>query len=236
MKKDYYEILGVPKTASQADVKEAYRKLVLKYHPDVNKDPKSEAKMQEVNEAYAVLGDQNKRKQYDSYGPEGFERRFTEEEIFRNFNFEDIMRDFQGNFGFSGFGPFAEYTEPEQTGVNLYLSFDDIDKGMDREFEVQHYKRCSNCNGSGGEPGSKQIKCPTCNGTGQRRVEQNVLGARISMVTTCNVCKGRGKTFEKACSVCKGMGRNLVKEKFRVKAEKSGSDRKDGKKGKFWVF
>lgn len=244
MKRDYYDVLGVRKDASQSDIKEAYRKLVLKYHPDVTKDQKSEAKMQEVNEAYAVLSDPGKRRQYDSFGPEGFGRRFTADDIFRGFNFEDIMHEFQENFGgfggggFTGFGPFGDFQEQEQSGVNLYLSFDDIDRGVDREFEVQRYKRCDNCKGNGGEPGSKQIKCNACNGSGRRQIRQNLFGASISMVSTCNMCKGRGRTFEKICRTCKGSGRVLVKERFRIKAEKGGKgdSGKKAKGGFFGVF
>jgi molecular chaperone DnaJ len=249
MEKDYYKVLGVPKDASQDQVKEAYRKLVLKLHPDVNKDAKAETKMQELNEAYAVLGDAQKRKQYDSYGPEGFQQRYTEDDIFRNFNFEDIIREFQDNMftggGFEGaqFGGDMFGQQQEQTGVNLYLSFDDIERGVQKEFQVQRYKSCSNCRGTGGEPGSKQIKCPTCEGKGRMHIQQNTVFGRINMVTTCNRCRGAGKIFDKLCRVCKGNGKVIVTEKFKVTAENlskpdtgNKGEKPKGKSGFFGLF
>ncbi|MFI5412821.1 MAG: zinc finger domain-containing protein, partial [Candidatus Micrarchaeales archaeon] len=121
-------------------------------------------------------------------------------------------------------------------GVNLYMSFDDIEKGVDKEFEVQRYKTCGNCKGSGGEPGSKQVKCSTCNGSGRMHVQQNTLFGRFDMVSTCNKCGGKGKTFEKACKVCKGNGKVIVKERFRVKAERSGKSGGEEKGRFFGIF
>ncbi len=235
--KDYYRILGVPKGATKEQIKEAYRKLVLKHHPDINKDKDSERKMQEINEAYAVLGDDGKRKQYDAYGPEGFNQRFTEEDIFRGFNFDDIFRQMQ-DMGFSGgpFGGFGPQEQQEQSGVNLYLSFDDIESGFDREFQVEHYKRCDNCSGTGGEPGSKQVKCATCNGKGSVHSQQRTPFGIFSFSSTCNACGGRGKTYEKTCHVCKGSGRVRVKEKFRVKAEKVGKESGRDSARRFGIF
>lgn len=234
--KDYYRILGVPKSATKEQIKEAYRKLVLKHHPDINKDKESERKMQELNEAYAVLGDENKRRQYDAYGPEGFNQRFTEEDIFRGFNFEDIFRNLQ-DMGFGG-GPFSQgfgQEQQEQTGVNLYLSFDEIERGFDKEFQVEHYRRCDNCNGTGGEPGSKQVKCTTCNGKGTMHSQQRTPFGVFSFTSTCNACGGQGKVYEKRCSVCKGNGRVIVKERFKVKAEKIGKESKDNAR-RFGIF
>ena len=242
MAKNYYEVLGISKTSTAEQIKNAYRELAMKYHPDRNKDKNAEEKFKEINEAYAVLSDPEKRKQYDSFGPEGFQKRYTEEDIFRNFNFEDIIREFQdnmftGGMGGSPFGDMFSQEPPEQTGVNLYLSFDDIERGMNKEFEVQRYKNCTNCNGSGGEPGSKQIKCPTCDGKGRVQIQQNTLFGRFNMVSTCSKCKGRGKIFEKSCRVCKGIGKVLVNERFRVKVENESKDKKDTpKRGIFGIF
>ena len=222
------------KNASQDEIKRAYRELAMKYHPDRNKDKDAEAKFKEINEAYAVLGDEQKRKQYDTYGPSGFGQRFSEEDIFKGFNFEDIFKQMQDNvFGFSGMGgQFGDmFNEAEQTGVNINLQFSDMEKGFDRTFEVKHYKTCSNCRGSGGEPGSRQIKCESCNGTGRRRMQQNSILGRFEMITTCNRCSGRGKIFESACKVCRGHGRVIATEKFRIRAESvdsAGKEEKDG--------
>lgn len=245
MAKDYYDVLGVPKTASADQIKKAYRELALKLHPDRNKDKGAVEKFKEVNEAYAVLGDPEKRKQYDSYGPAGFSQKFSEEDIFRGSNVEDMLREMGinlnfgfGGEGFSGGGPFGQQFEPqEQTGVTLNLSFDDINRGLDREFEVQHYKTCSNCKGSGGDPGSKQSKCPTCNGSGRRRIQQNSILGRFEMITTCDRCGGRGKVFEQSCRVCKGNGKMVVTERFRVKVEKEGTETDNRNAGKrFGIF
>lgn len=227
MAKDYYDVLGVPRNATQEQIKKAYRELALKLHPDRNKEKGAESKFKEVNEAYAVLGDEQKRKQYDSFGPEGFGQRFTSDDIFRGSNVEDMLREMgiNINFGGGGFGgPFGEeFAPPEQNVVTLNLAFDDIERGFDREFEVQRYKTCTNCKGNGGEPGSKQTKCSTCNGSGRRRVQQNSFLGRFEMITTCDRCGGRGKVFETFCKMCRGNGRLLVNEKFRVRAEKTGS-------------
>lgn len=232
---DYYSILGVPKNASPDQIKKAYRELALKYHPDRNKSKEAEEKFKEINAAYAVLGDQEKKKEYDAYGPEGFGKRFSQEDIFRGFNFDDIFQDLQGNmysnFGGEGFGGFG--SEPQ--GVNINLSFDDIERGVDREFEVQRYKSCENCRGNGGEPGSKEIKCTACNGTGMRHVRQNTFLGSFEMMVTCDRCRGRKRVFEKTCHVCKGNGRVLVTERFRVKAERSDAASKDNRR-RFGVF
>lgn len=245
MPRDYYDILGAPKNASQDQIKKAYREQVLKHHPDVSKDPKSEAKMRELNEAYAVLGDPDKRRQYDAYGPEQFGRTFSEEDIFRGFNPEDMFRDL---FGFSGFGEeFGDLFSRggggmgggEQSGVNLYLSFDDLEKGVDREFEVQHYKPCPNCRGNGAEPGSKVTTCDKCNGSRQVRTTRRTPFGIMQTITTCDKCRGSGKIYEKLCRVCKGNGRVIATDRFRIKAERAdkegGSTGEPGKR-RFFVF
>jgi molecular chaperone DnaJ len=235
MDKDYYGILGVPKDASSNQIKDAYRKLVMRYHPDRNKEQGTETKMREINEAYAVLGDPEKRRQYDAFGPDQFNQHFSEEDIFRGFNSEDIFRDIFSNFGgMGGFGGmFGQQEEAQQTGVNLYLSFDDLERGVNKEFAVQHYKVCSNCRGSGGEPGSKQTKCAACNGSGRRHMQQNTPFGRLQVMTTCDRCGGRGKSFEHICRECNGNGRVVVTDKYRVRAEKSDKDAGQPKK-KFW--
>ena len=224
MEKDYYGILGVPKDATKDQIKDAYRRLVLKYHPDVNKDPKAQARMQELNEAYAVLNDEQKRAQYDSFGPDQFGQRFSEEDIFRGFNTDDILRNIFGP-GFSQFGDTfsQERRTPSPQGMNIYFPFEDLERGIDKEFEVQHYEACHNCRGSGGEPGTKQLRCPSCNGSGRRRVQQNTIFGRFQMVATCDRCKGRGKTTSTCARTCHGHGQVLVTERFRVRAERAAN-------------
>lgn len=219
---DYYSVLGVPNGATADQIKRAYRDLALKYHPDRNHDKAATEKFKEINEAYAVLGDPEKRKQYDAYGPEGFGQRYTADDIFRGSNFQDIFKDMGINFDFGSFGGgdlFGDqFQQSQQDGVNITLSFKDLENGVDREFEVQHYKVCTNCKGNGGEPGSKQIKCSSCNGTGRRHIQQNTMFGRFEAVTTCSRCRGKGKMHEKICGSCGGNGRMIATERFRVKA------------------
>ena len=189
-----------------------------------------------MNEAYAVLSDPEKRQQYDTYGQAGFNQRFSQEDIFRNFNFEDIFQQFGGMGGGFGFPGFGGMEEQEQTGVNLYLSFDDLERGVEREFEVQHVKRCEHCGGTGGEPGSKQVKCTTCDGHGRRRVQQNTIFGRFDMVTACNRCRGKGKVYDKACKECRGEGKVVVRDRFTIRAGKPGSKPKEDTRRKFGVF
>ncbi|MDE1823949.1 MAG: DnaJ domain-containing protein [Candidatus Micrarchaeota archaeon] len=227
MAKNYYDVLGVPKSATQDQIKHAYRALALKYHPDVNKDKSSVEKFKEINEAYAVLGDEEKRREYDSFGPSGFGRRYTEEDIFRNFNFEDIFKNMEGfeGFGFGG-GPFGGMPGEQQvqSAVNFSVPFDDIEKGLDREYDIQRNKKCPTCKGSGGEPGSKQVQCSSCNGSGRRRIQQNSFFGRFEAITTCERCKGRGRVYEKSCRTCNGNGIVSVIERVRIRVNKVGED------------
>ncbi len=238
MEKDYYEILGVPKDATKDQIKEAYRRLVLKYHPDVNKDPKAQARMQELNAAYAVLNDDQKRSQYDSFGPDQFGQRFSEEDIFRGFNTDEIFRNIFGS-GFSQFGDaFSEAQNAQPQGMNIYFPFDELERGIDKEFAVQHRETCRNCRGTGGEPGAKQMRCPSCNGTGRRQVRTNTPFGAFQMMSTCGTCKGRGKTYERECRACHGNGQVIVTDRFRIRAERADKqDKPDAAKGKrFGMF
>jgi molecular chaperone DnaJ len=228
MSRDYYDILGVKKDATQEEIKRAYRNLALKFHPDLNKSKEAEEKFKEMNEAYAVLSDSSKRIQYDTMGSAQFNQRFTEEDIFRGVNPEDILKDLFGMSGFgSGFGfenIFSNQSQREQSpqGINLFIPFSDLEKGMNKEFDVKYYKTCANCRGSGGDPGSKQIRCQYCNGSGSRKIQQNTMFGNFQMVAPCDRCGGKGKVYERACRVCRGQGRVIVSERFRVKAEKTG--------------
>ncbi|HVA83050.1 MAG TPA: DnaJ domain-containing protein [Candidatus Aquilonibacter sp.] len=232
MAKDYYEILGVPKNASEEQIKKAYRELALKYHPDRNKEKSAEEKFKGINEAYSVLGEPEKRKQYDSYGSADFGQGGFSGGNTGGFTQDEMFRDIFNNFG--GFEDM--FSQADAQSVNLQLSFEDIEGGMDKEFTVQHNKRCEHCKGSGGEPGTKQIRCSTCDGTGRRMVQQNTILGRIQMAVTCNRCGGRGKTFEQLCKICRGAGKNLVTERFRVKIENLKKESTDTKKKKFGMF
>ncbi len=225
MTQDYYELLGVPKDASQEQIKKAYRELALKYHPDRNNTKEAEAKFKEINAAYAVLGNPEKRKQYDTYGPNEFGQHYSEEEIFRNFNFNDIFREMGVNFGFgSGGDPFGSFFGQgggrEGTGQSvLYrmpLTLEEIAKGADKEITIRHQKQCHHCSGSGAEPGTKVKKCPTCNGSGQVMTIRNTFIGRMQTIAVCSRCGGKGKSYEKRCRLCNGTGSTVQSERLTV--------------------
>ncbi|MGC8586298.1 MAG: molecular chaperone DnaJ [Candidatus Micrarchaeia archaeon] len=224
MAKDYYSILGVSKDASIDDIKRAYRELALKYHPDRNKNPDAEEKFKEINEAYAVLSDPEKRKQYDMFGPEGFSQRYTSEDIFRNFDFEDLFKDIFGNFGnedmfgdFFGFAPRANYEIGNDILAKISISLAEVATGTAKTISVRHTKVCEHCGGTGHEPGSKIIKCDMCNGTGRIKQTRRTPFGIMQTVTTCPKCGGTGKLYEKPCRVCNGTGRVQGEDKIEVK-------------------
>lgn len=232
MAKDYYEILGVAKTASQDEIKRAYRKLAMRYHPDKNKDKDAEGRFKEINESYAVLSDPEKRKQYDAYGPDAFSQRFSQEDIFRGANFEDIFRSMGFNFG--GFGSDDIFSSMfgfgQQRGdigndilTNTSISLAEAAHGATKTVSVRHIKECDKCNGSGAEPGSKVSKCAACNGSGQMRQTARTPFGVIQTVTTCTRCRGSGKAFEKLCKACGGHGATQKEERIDVDVPKGVS-------------
>ncbi|MFP3130187.1 MAG: molecular chaperone DnaJ [Nitrososphaeria archaeon] len=217
-KKDYYEILGVSRNATQEEIKEAYRKLALKYHPDVNKSKEAEEKFKEITEAYAVLSDPEKRRQYDMYGEEGIYSQYTQEDIFRGVNFEDLFKDF--GFDFSDlfrqfFGNFSGgYSLDVEQDIDVSLQ--DLYLGGKKQITVSRYEPCKACNGTGVEKGSRWITCPECKGNGQIRSYKRTPFGTMVTVTTCPRCMGAGKIPEKVCKVCNGTGRILNTSKIEV--------------------
>jgi molecular chaperone DnaJ len=217
MAKDYYEVLGVPKDASPDQIKRAYRDLAMRYHPDKNKNHDAEEKFKEINEAYAVLSNDEKRRQYDTFGPEQFGRRFSEEDIFRGFDFENMFRDIGFNFADFGGNPFGgtQFGNTQQRFM-FDLSTDDIEHGSRKELNVRYLKRCENCKGSGGEPGSKLVRCTKCDGRGQINTVNDMFFIRMQSVATCDRCMGRGKMYEKRCKDCGGRGTVQVSKRVRI--------------------
>ncbi|MEM4190028.1 MAG: DnaJ domain-containing protein [Candidatus Caldarchaeum sp.] len=209
--KDYYEILGVPRNATKEEIKRAYRRLALQYHPDRNKSPDAEEKFKQISEAYAVLVDDEKRRLYDMYGKAGVSKTYSTEDLFRStwFDFDELFRDlglgdfesiFERFFGFR-----KRPRQPAPTYVEAEISLSDVFNGGRKEVPLTLAETCSRCNGSGGEPGHVE-KCTACNGTGQR-VERVQTGFMyFTSVTTCSRCVGSGIIVKKACSVCKGRG------------------------------
>lgn len=207
--RDYYEILGVPKTASADDLKSAFRGLARKFHPDVNKEPGAEEKFKEINEAYAVLSDPEKRAAYDRYGVEGL-RGMGGMPDFTNIDFTDIFEEL---FGFGGFGTSrsGRRRNAPRRGADLtytmQLAFEEAVFGADKEVEITRDEVCSTCRGSGAEPGTTPTKCATCGGRGEvRQVRQTFLGSMVQ-VTSCPTCNGSGETISSPCHICRGRGR-----------------------------
>ncbi|MBI4379106.1 MAG: molecular chaperone DnaJ [Nitrospinae bacterium] len=215
MKRDYYEILGVQKNASENDLKKAYRKLAMQYHPDRNPDNKgAEEKFKEAAEAYEVLRDPEKRNLYDTYGHEGLKSTgFTG---FRGF--EDIFTSFGDIFeDFFGFGTRKRERTYAQAGADLRydleISFMDAVKGKETEIEIEKYENCVNCNGSGAAPGTEPTICPLCRGSGQVTRSQGFF--HIS--TTCHHCHGEGRVIKDPCKECRGTGNIKRKRGLYVK-------------------
>ncbi|MEM4184398.1 MAG: DnaJ domain-containing protein [Nitrososphaerota archaeon] len=215
-KKDYYEILGVPRNASKEEIKKAYRRLVLQYHPDRNKSPEAEEKFKEISEAYAVLMDDEKRRMYDMYGHEGLSGAYTREDFFRGRieDFEDIFRDlglgsfrsiFDRLFRDFGLGLYEEELVREEV-VDLELTPQEMLQGAKKKVQYSVLETCQSCGGSGAEHGGFRT-CAACRGTGQV-VRTSVMGhMTYTVARTCEVCGGRGKIIERPCKTCKGSGR-----------------------------
>lgn len=206
-KRDYYEILGVTRQASEEEIKKAYRKLALKYHPDRNPgDKDSEELFKEAAEAYEVLHDAQKKRIYDTYGHEGL--RGTGFSGFRGFedifsSFGDVFQEFF-NFGFGGGGQSRTAARPgDDLLYDLSLTFEEAVFGTEKEIRLQTLTTCEECNGSGAEPGTRETVCPVCQGSGQ--VVQSQGFFRIS--ATCTRCQGMGKVLVSPCKTCNGQGR-----------------------------
>ncbi|MCW6159552.1 MAG: molecular chaperone DnaJ [Candidatus Micrarchaeales archaeon] len=229
MAEDYYGVLGVKKNASQDEIKRAYRELALKFHPDRNKDPGAENKFKEINEAYAVLSDPEKRQTYDAYGSEGFHQRYSEEDIFRGFNIDEVLRQmgFDFNFGgdmFSSMFGFGQGTRNADMGSDLLtrvnVTLEEAAHGTEKTVLAHHIKICDRCNGSGAEKGSKIAKCEKCAGSGQVRVTRRTPFGIVQTISTCPSCNGEGKIAEKACSKCHGRGKVEGQDKIELKIPK----------------
>jgi len=230
-KRDYYEVLGVSKSASVDEIKSTYRKLALQYHPDRNKGPEAEAKFKEISEAYAVLSDASKKKMYDQYGPDGFSHQYSQEDIFRGADFESIFRntgfrdqDDLGTFGdiFSSFfgQQFAQAAGPARGRSLQYeaeISLVEAFNGTTRDIKLDHAVQCAHCKGTRAEPGSQVRKCLACNGSGQARQVRRAGYTQFVTIGACRACSGTGKTYDKECSQCNGKGTARKSETITVK-------------------
>jgi len=220
--KDYYTILGVDKSAGQKDIKKAYYQLAKKYHPDTNKDTNAAKKFQEVSEAYEVLGDEDKRKQFDAYGaagdhfggmggPGGFHQQQGGFDFKSNIDPEELFRTIFGNFGGAQQAKQQDFDfSPREYHVNL--SFMQAAKGVDKDMYVTLLDNCPSCKGNGSEPGSKPERCPSCNGTGM----ETVSTGPFMMRSTCRRCSGRGTWNKNPCKECNGAGKTNQRQKITV--------------------
>ena len=228
-KKDYYEILGVPKDATPEQIKKAYRKLVAKYHPDKNKAKDAEQKFKEIQEAYEVLSDPQKRRAYDQYGHAGVEGFYTGQD-FGNFEtifdmgdlFSDIFESFFGE-GFGVRRRRRQATKGEDIRLRITLDFKEANEGTKRKISYQRYVICQKCHGTGSETG-KFITCPVCKGSGQINKLQHSFLGQIVFTQTCPRCYGTGQIPEKTCSVCNGSGRVPEKTEITIKIPKGSYD------------
>ncbi len=211
-KRDYYEVLGVSKTATQAEIKSAFRKLAKKYHPDVSKEPDAAEKFKEAQEAYAVLSDENKRKQYDQFGHQAFTNAGGGFSGFEGFDFDmsDIFDDILGGFGFGGFssarGNRRSANGPRKGNDVLYnmtVTFDEAVHGTKKDIKLDVMDECKECHGKGGFDSKT---CSECRGSGTITSEQRTLFGTFVNKTTCPYCHGTGNTYERKCTSCKGTG------------------------------
>ncbi len=213
-KRDYYEVLGVDKSASDDEIKKAYRKIAIKYHPDRNPDdPKAEEKFKEAAEAYSVLNDAQKRQQYDQFGFDGPGGGFGGFGDGAGFSMDDIFSMFGdvfgGGAGFGGFGGGSRQA-PRYRGADLRLkvklSLQEVAIGVTKKFKVRKDVVCNHCHGTGAEGGSSSETCPNCHGSGvEIRTQQSIFGM-MQTQTTCHVCGGEGKVIKNKCSHCHGDG------------------------------
>lgn len=232
-KRDYYEILGVKKSASLEEIRKSYRELALRYHPDRvphEQKKESEEKFKEISEAYAILSDSQKRALYDQYGHSGIDQKYAYEDIFKGADFSSVFRD-MGDFGFGGglfdevfsdlgfdfFGGSRSRRSSRRRGRDLEVSVDitleEASTGTEKTVTIPRYEVCSTCSGSGAKPGTKKTDCPQCKGSGRTVVSNGFF----QLAQTCSRCGGEGSVIQTPCPDCRGEGRTKVTRKITVK-------------------
>ncbi|HET7616653.1 MAG TPA: molecular chaperone DnaJ, partial [Bacillales bacterium] len=219
-KRDYYDVLGVGKEASQDEIKKAYRKLARKYHPDVNLDADSAEKFKEAKEAYETLSNSQKRAQYDQFGHSGPNQGFGGAQGFGGGDFGGFGDIFDMFFGGGGGGRSRDPNAPRQ-GADLQftmsLEFEDAAFGKETDIKIPREEECPTCDGSGAKPGTKPETCSHCKGTGQLNIEQNTPFGRVVNRRVCNYCSGTGKVIKDKCTTCRGKGTVRKQNKIHVK-------------------
>lgn len=226
MKRDYYDVLGIPKDASENDIKKAYRKLAMQYHPDKNQGKEdAEENFKEVSEAYEVLKEPQKRQQYDRFGHSGLKGGF---DGFSGggveFDLSDALRTFMSDFGFGDFfggGSSRDGRSRRKRGgdlqLKLKLTLEEISTGVEKTIKLKRFMVCDECGGDGTTPGSSPVTCPYCKGEGEiRNVSRSIFGQFVN-VATCSQCQGDGKIINDPCSSCGGQGRKKDESTIKVK-------------------
>ena len=225
-KRDFYEVLGVEKGASTEDIKKAYRKAAMKYHPDRNPgDKTAEEKFKEIGEAYEVLSDDDKRARYDQFGHAGVDPNFNPNA--GGFggggfgDFGDIFGDIFGSAFGGGFGGGSRSTQNaprrgENVAIRLELTFEEAAFGCEKEVSALRIENCGSCNGTGSADGTVET-CSNCRGTGQVRTTQNFMGMQMQSTSPCPRCGGKGKVIKTPCNTCKGKGKVRRTQKIKVK-------------------
>lgn len=228
-KRDYYEVLGVSRTATDEELKKAYRKLAKQYHPDMNPgNQEAEAKFKEVNEAYEVLSDKEKRAKYDQFGHAGVDPNFgAGGGGFGGFDMGDIdLGDIFGSFfggGFGGFGGSQRQANPNapkrgaSLRANLTITFQEAMRGVEKEISLTRTEHCDSCRGTGCAPGTTAEVCPDCHGTGQVRIQRGGGGFAFTSTAPCSRCRGTGKIIHQPCPDCHGQGQVRKNRKLKVR-------------------
>ena len=210
-KRDYYEVLGIARNANEEDIKKAFRRLARQYHPDVNKEKGAEERFKEINEAYEVLGDGQKRQAYDRFGHAGVNGGAAGGGPFEGFGFGSFSDIFEQIFANAAGTATGARRGAAQRGADLRyeltISFEEAVRGCQKDIEIPRWETCARCQGSGAQPGTTTARCTTCQGTGEiRRVQQSIFGQFVN-VMVCDRCRGEGRVITTPCETCKGQGR-----------------------------
>ena len=223
-KKDYYEILGINKDSSKEEIKKAYKKLAIKHHPDKGGD---QEKFKEISEAYAVLSDKEKRETYDQFGHEGFDQRFSQEDIFRGANFQDIFSEiFGGGGGGSIFDMFFRGQQKRRGSdlrYDLEVEFEEAVFGAEKEIPINKLDYCDTCDGSGSKDGETET-CNGCQGQGQIKHSIRTPFGVMTQLTTCRNCQGSGKIIKNKCQECDGDGVKKIHKNLKIKIPEGADD------------